>query len=181
MDSAIQSTWKGGERGNLPEEGKRGVRLPGSGVFCVHVCVVGWQGDRDHRPSAVDGIWDSLVTSTDIQKHMYHWLPLRVCEELCPVLSMQDANIHSYTVSVMCEHAHTSVVEAQQYYSESQGRSSVSDAHVISEEHTKITSYFCLNCFALFSKIIQYIHIFNVFFLPFLSIDGIPFQGLKGT
>ncbi len=49
---------------------------------CVCVCVVGRQGDRDHRPSVVDGIWDSLVTSTDIQKHMHRWLPLRVWRAL---------------------------------------------------------------------------------------------------
>lgn len=77
--------------------------------MCVCACggMTGWQGDRDHRPSAVDGIWDSLVTSTDIQKHMYRWLPLRVCEELCPVLSMQDSKytlIYSVCHVQACTH-----------------------------------------------------------------------------
>ncbi len=87
------------------------------------------------------------------------WLPQQIYKNTCTADFLYEsvksfalywvckiANTHSYTVSVMCKRAHTSV----------------SDAHVISEEHTKITWYCYLNCFTLFSKIIHtYLSLFS--------------------
>lgn len=98
---------KGGRKRKLTRRREEQGETAGKQYFLrmwMCVFVVGWHGDRYHRPSAVDGIWDSLLTSTDIQKPMYRWLPLRVCEELCPVLNMSDSK---YTLTNSVCHVHS--------------------------------------------------------------------------